>query len=288
MSSRKTAKSRTSMVILLIVIIAVGISAYFYYSAFNTPQKNAGAVVVTEGWTKIGKDVIVSTGSANMTLIVSEGKGMLVDTGYKKDEASRVKDYLDKNGVALEGIILTHMHNDHIANLGMFMNDRVTLYKPAELEDGQEITFGSKKLKVLKTDGHTPKGSHVSVEIDSSLLIAGDVVLTDGLPAVGGSYKALIETLKRIDNKRYPVIVPGHGAIAEGRDAVAKNLEYLENASKKVEELIGSGGVLPLIEAINIEDCISGVLGQDEEVLKQVHLYNLTNIYQQIRLEKKQ
>ncbi len=179
------------------------------------------------------------------------------------------------------------MHNDHTANLAMFMNDGLKLYKPSDVEDGQEIAFGRKRLRILKTDGHTPKNSHVSVEIiEGNVLIAGDVVITDGIPAVGGNSKDLIDTLKRIDSKGYSVIVPGHGAIVESKAAVAKNLEYLENARKKVEELISSGGALPQIESISIEDCVSGITSQNKELLIEVHRFNLSNMYQQVKLEK--
>lgn len=288
MPEKTVKKSKKSFFILAAVVIIIG-AAFFYKNIASVPRVSFENIEVSDGWTRVGKEIMVSTdsaGSSNMTLIVSAGKGVLIDTGYGEAGAKRVKDYIDRNHIILEGIILTHMHNDHIANLQRFTAEGIKLYKPSDLEDGQELTLAGKRLRVLKTDGHTPKNSHASIEIkDDNVLIAGDVVITDGLPAVGGSYKDLIASLERIESKAYAVIIPGHGYIMESSSAVGKNLEYLRNAREKLVELINSGGQLPQIESISIEDCVSGVKSDNEELLKEIHRFNLTNIYLQVRRE---
>ncbi len=87
MSRQKAPKSRIVLVILSIVIIVAGVAAYFYNDAIGTLKADSGSIVVSEGWTAVGNEIMVSAGSSNMTLIVSEGKGLLVDSGYRKDEA---------------------------------------------------------------------------------------------------------------------------------------------------------------------------------------------------------
>lgn len=67
----------------------------------------------------------------------------------------------------------------------------------------------------------------------------------------------------------------------DSRKASAKNLECVENSSKRTEALIKSGGILPEIESIAVEDCASDILSQNTEILRQVHLFNLTGISSQ-------
>ena len=286
---QKVNKPGRRLVALPIAIIIAAVMVYFYKDAVSAPETDFDSIDTIDGLTQVGKGIMANISdisSSNMTLVISGDKASLIDTGDSNDEAQKIKDYLDKNGIVLNSIILTHMHKDHTANLSMFETGSIKLYKPSDLEEGQVITLESKHLKILKTDGHTPRNTHVSVEVvEDNVLVAGDVVITDGLPAVGGSYKDLINALKRVDSKGYSIIIPRHGAIMDSREATAKNLEYIENASKKIEELIKSGGALPQIEDISIGDCISDVVSQGTELLRQVHRFNLTNIYQQVIAE---
>lgn len=166
-------------------------------------------------------------------------EGIVIDPG---DEGDRILSTIEKLGVQVKAIINTHGHGDHIGgngelkeklqvplmiseedapmltdpakNLSSFMGKN--LNKPAAdsyLKEGTIITFGTSKLKVLRTPGHT-KGSislvGEGVCFVGDTLFAGSIGRTD-LP--GGDYKEIIKSIKEklltLDEK--VVVYPGHG-----------------------------------------------------------------------------
>lgn len=167
-------------------------------------------------------------------------EGILIDPG---DEAERIMELVNRLGVDVEAIYLTHGHFDHllaVRDLKADLNCKLYLHpadreilplvphdaryflgrdvppppKPDEwLIDGQSIKVGRYYGKVIHTPGHTP-GSVCFLFRDiiftGDTLFAGSIGRTD-LP--GGSLESLLSSLK---NKvlKLPddfVIYPGHG-----------------------------------------------------------------------------
>jgi glyoxylase-like metal-dependent hydrolase (beta-lactamase superfamily II) len=99
-------------------------------------------------------------------------------------------DLAERHGWRIRTILDTHVHADHLsraralaartgAALHLPATDRVTFHY-APLRDGDEITFGTAKLRALHTPGHTPEST--------CYLLAGRVVFTGDtlfLAAVG-------------------------------------------------------------------------------------------------------
>ncbi len=140
-------------------------------------------------------------------------------------------------------ILNTHGHFDHIGaidavsevypvplaihpdDLFMYTDPRMALMagRPAPLvrrkpdillREGKTLSFGSLKLEVLHTPGHSP-GS-VSLLSPSHCLFAGDTLFHRGIGRTdlpGGSYEkifnSIIETLYTLDEEL--VVFPGHG-----------------------------------------------------------------------------
>lgn len=157
-------------------------------------------------------------------------------------EPEAILSELGKNNLKLKYIINTHGHVDHIGanaevkksieapilihkedaglledpqgNLSMYVGGKLTL-PPAEqlLEEGDEISIGNIKLKVIHTPGHTQGG--ISLKADNEVftgdsLFAGSIGRTD-LP--GGNHGQLIKSIKE---KLLPlgddvIVYPGHG-----------------------------------------------------------------------------
>jgi glyoxylase-like metal-dependent hydrolase (beta-lactamase superfamily II) len=178
---------------------------------------------------------------ANTYLAVNEDskQAVLIDAGTK---AEAVLEYLDKNGLELVAILLTHGHPDHLLSLKeiadatdapsymhpedaqllayippMLLNmmglDRLDL--PEEflpLEDGQELELAGMDFKVLSTPGHS--GGSVCFLTDG-VLFAGDLVFRGSIGRTdfpGGSMETLLQSVKE---KVFTLpsetrILPGH------------------------------------------------------------------------------
>ena len=83
-----------------------------------------------------------------------------------------------------------------------------------ELQEGGEIRFGSVRLEVLHTPGHT-EGSVCLLERDEGRLYSGDTLFQGSFGRVdlpGGSAEAMVESLdrlRRLDDGL--MVLPGHG-----------------------------------------------------------------------------
>lgn len=180
----------------------------------------------------------------NCSIIWNEAnrRAAVVDPGGDLD---RVLEQLDKNGLELERILVTHGHLDHAAATaelaklkgvpieGPHEDDKFWIdglpeatqrfgFPPGEsftpdrwLHDGDTVTVGGELLEVLHCPGHTPghvvffhRGQRVAWVGD--VLFAGSIGRTD-FPR--GDYDTLIRSIRE---KLFPLgddvtFVPGHG-----------------------------------------------------------------------------
>ena len=150
-------------------------------------------------------------------------EAVVIDPG---GDVPRIVSELVNKGLTVKYILNTHGHWDHTAG-----NDELKRITKAPLlihaadagglnegpdgflEEGQEIQFGTYRLKVLHTPGHSPGGVCLhspGVVFSGDTLFAGSIGRTD-LP--GGSYEDLLGGVrKRLfcmeDDTR---VYPGHG-----------------------------------------------------------------------------
>jgi len=168
-------------------------------------------------------------------------RGALVDPGGDLD---RLKLALEKTGVTLEKILVTHGHMDHCGQAGILAREMgVPIEGPQEddrfwleglndsamrfglegesfepdrwLHDGDRVTVGEVTLDVIHCPGHTP-GHVVFHHPESHVALVGDVLFKGSvgrsdLPR--GDHDQLVES---ITHKLWPLgddvtFVPGHG-----------------------------------------------------------------------------
>ena len=147
---------------------------------------------------------------------------------------------LDARGWTLKLIVTTHGHWDHYgdnariaehtgAQIAVHPLDAYRLTNPApmwapfeippcvpavELADGGEVRFGSIRLEVLHTPGHT-EGSVCLLDPENGRLYSGDTLFKGSFGRVdlpGGSAEAMVgslDRLRRLDETL--TVLPGHG-----------------------------------------------------------------------------
>lgn len=184
----------------------------------------------------------------NCTLMWCEKtkKAAVVDPG---GDIQRIQDAIEKNGLTLERVLVTHGHLDHCGGAkALATQNSVPIEGPNEADDwlleklgtdqtrmwglpagepftperwlkqGDTVTVGEETLQVFECPGHSP--GHVAffhagskVAISGDVLFAGSVGRTD-LPK--GDFNALAESIR---NNLYTLgddvqFIPGHGPVS--------------------------------------------------------------------------
>jgi glyoxylase-like metal-dependent hydrolase (beta-lactamase superfamily II) len=167
------------------------------------------------------------------------GDAVIVDPG---DEGARILKKIEDLGLNPSCIINTHGHVDHIGavaylrkrlkNIKLYIHEADAQMLPGLetdtlffLKDGDEVTAGGLRFKVIHTPGHTPGG--ISLLINGHLfsgdsLFYGSIGRTD-LP--GGSTRQLIRCLKEkiLTLPGKTIVHPGHGPASTIEDEKLSN-----------------------------------------------------------------
>jgi len=179
----------------------------------------------------------------------STRKAMVIDPG---DDLPRIQAALERHGLAVEKIVFTHAHIDHIGAGAEFkrLTGAPTYLHRAELpvlaslpqqaawlgtqppeqveideflEEGDTVEFGGRGFEVLFTPGHSP-GSISLYSGADKLIVSGDVLFRDGIGRTdlsGGDFETLMDSIRE---KLCPLdddvrVIPGHGpATTVGRE----------------------------------------------------------------------
>mgnify|MGYP006197328685 FL=1 len=168
-------------------------------------------------------------------------KGALVDPGGDLD---KLKLGVERAGVTLEKLLVTHGHLDHCGQAGMLAKElglkiegpheadrfwisrldedggkygmHAEVFEPDRwLEDGDTVTVGELTLEVIHCPGHTP-GHVVFFHRPSKFAIVGDVLFQGSIGRTDfpmGNHQDLLDA---ITQKLWPLgndvtFIPGHG-----------------------------------------------------------------------------
>lgn len=171
----------------------------------------------------------------------------IIDCGaWEEDKQEKIVHFIEENGLRPVLSLQTHMHFDHILGapllqkryglqplchaseqpvydflptmtrewFGMQVTEPLVPVKEY-LTDGQELTFGHLRLRVLHTPGHTPGGLCFYFP-DQKALFSGDTLFQGSIgrsDLPGGSHQALVQAVRSrlLSLPDDTVVYPGHG-----------------------------------------------------------------------------
>lgn len=190
---------------------------------------------------------------------------VIIDCGASYDEERKaIADYIRGNGLTVSHLLCTHGHLDHnfgddfifnefgvkpeisrddeqlLGNLRAqakaFTGIDYSISSPSiggYIADGDTVTFGSHRLKVISTPGHTHGSVFFHCE-EESLAFSGDTLFQLSVGRTDlqeGNHEMLMASLKKIVGilPHETMILPGHGPHTNIKDEVTYN-PYIKTA----------------------------------------------------------
>lgn len=267
---------------------------------------------MTRGTWATLRSVEVADGCFAVDQSIVEGKNAVIlgwraaiaiDTGNNLADGEAMVAALRALGHGPERLVLTHGHGDHILGGAPFKGAEVyahaacpavmrrhmpalvarygvapdTLAWPAVTFAGElTIDLGGRIVRLIETPGHSADGISVYVP-EERLLVGGDAVVTGIVPAIQDGDSAVLEgSLRRLQQLEIDVLIPGHGPVIHGADAIMSWLTWEAQYLSRVRELVGQAlrdGARgeAAIEAAPFDRLVAGRLPADRHGMAKRH-----------------
>ena len=188
------------------------------------------------------------------------------------DEQKRFGEVLERlqaRGRKPRGIVLTHHHGDHVADVQRLRTElglpvlahpetasRVSFAVDSLLQEGDVLTCGGepeRTFRILHTPGHA--AGHICLfEERTGVLVAGDMVAAEGSILIDpddghmGTYLQSLERLLALPMRR---IIAAHGPlIADGAEKIQEQLAHRRMRAEQVWQALPADGEVTRIEEL--------------------------------------
>lgn len=250
-------------------------------------------------------------------IIFGERAVLAIDAGTYAEEGQMMVDFIRSQGRATDLFVLTHGHPDHVLGSRAFSGAEVIAHAlcPVEIDrllpamakridvspeeartriawptitfsDELHIDLGDKRLRLFPTPGHSQDGISAYIEAER-LLVAGDAVVTSIVPAIGNGDSRILEaTLRNLLVMEIEVMVPGHGDVVRGAEAVRGwlrwGIDYLSDVRGFVQAELARG-VAPdeIIVRADYDRFIGDRLPKDRHKMPNRHRASVTKIVEE-------
>ncbi|MFO7969989.1 MAG: MBL fold metallo-hydrolase [Candidatus Izemoplasmatales bacterium] len=177
----------------------------------------------------------------NSYLLINKKKAILIDPGFNGKD---IEFYCKTNGIAIDSVLLTHGHYDHIRDIS-FLKDYFDFliyihnddykflfdgklnfsqsfnrnykldksYKIKKIKDNDKLELIDLVISVIHTPGHTPGSSMFHY---NNFVFSGDTLFYDSIGRTdlfSGNFNAIRRSINKIKNhfSNNTIFYPGHG-----------------------------------------------------------------------------
>jgi glyoxylase-like metal-dependent hydrolase (beta-lactamase superfamily II) len=192
------------------------------------------------------------------TYVIDGEITVLIDPGHTR-HLDKVFSQMEKDGLSpgkIDLLLMTHSHPDHMEGAEAFVDKPVKIAMGKEeerylMESGKilfdmmgmplpkiridfylkegDLRLGSEAFQIYQTPGHSP-GSLTIYWPERKVLFTGDVVFFGGIGRTDfleGNSKHLLESIEKLSHLDTELLLPGHGDVVVGKEAVVQNYEFI-------------------------------------------------------------
>ncbi len=223
-----------------------------------------------------------------ITALLNENKVILIDTGYEDQAIEVIKD-LDANHLEIEGIIITHFHNDHMEGLKVmpsvpvygssYYKNTLDMWTPKDehkyfvptiiVEAPKKIKFGGHEIEILPFPGHSACTSIIKIN-DEYIHVADEIMFSNKgepiLPSITSEgVRRQWESINKLRDYIDYTFIFAHGYNINGKNQIK---DVIEDISLYLNKLLSNSNKLSFEEATNECSCTFLHKGWHENVYK--------------------
>jgi len=202
-------------------------------------------------------------------VVIGARTGLAIDCGNFDADGEAMAAFLRAQGRTPDRLALTHGHGDHLLGGAAFREAEIyahaltpgvirrqldgwarrwettpedaaarVIWPTVTFTEELRLDVGGKTVRMFPTPGHSEDGVGVLVE-EHGILFAGDSVATGIAPAIGdGDSRVMEATLGRLAEMEFAVLVPGHGPLLRGAEAIREWLLWVQSYLAGVRQCV--------------------------------------------------
>lgn len=212
----------------------------------------------------------------NNGVVFGEKRAVAIDAGAFPEDGQAAAELIRSRGFAPDRLILTHGHVDHVRGGAAFAGAEIfahahtpdviraqlpgwaaqegrtveeeaarTVWPTVLFQQDLTLELGGRTLRLFPAPGHSRDGICVYLP-QERLLFAGDSVATGIAPALNdGDSREMEASIRRLRQMEVDILVPGHGPLLRGAEAVQQwlswLLDYLTGVRARVQDGLARG-----------------------------------------------